>query len=65
MEAEQVEGQLLNDERPPRVPFKKLKTEIENQLSILKEDEVVFISFDWHAAENYLKCSYNLKDPLP
>ena len=41
-----------------------LKAAIHNQLRILKEDEVTWISFDWNANEQYLKVAYNNQAPI-
>ena len=57
-EAEMEENQV------PQIPFKKVRTSIAKQLSMLNEDQVTYISFDWHANEGYLKVSYNIADPI-
>ena len=45
-------------------PFSKLLKDINSQLSILNEDQVTWISFDWNATDCYLKCSYNKATPI-
>ena len=62
---DEEEGEAeMEENTAPQIPFKKLRTSIAKQLSMLNEDQVTYISFDWHANEGYLKVSYNIADPI-
>ena len=64
-DVDEEEGEAEQDEmKSTEPPFSKLLDAINSQLSILNEEQVTWISFDWHATDCYLKCSYNKATPI-
>ena len=62
---DEEEGEAEQDEmKNTEPPFSKLLDAINAQLSILNEEQVTWISFDWNATDCYLKCSYNKATPI-